>query len=214
MTGRSEGSGSFMERKRAELRARGIAPERLPAGQYLTDRFPVLHLGPIPEPSTSTWTLTIGGDAVAPRTLTWSDFVGLPVTDITADIHCVTKWSRFDVVWRGVALADVLAASDVDPGATTLLAWGEHGYSTNIRLDELARHACLLAFEVDGAPLEPEHGAPVRLVVPHLYFWKSVKWLRRIELWRDPGMLGFWEQHGYHHHGDPFREQRYWGDDA
>ncbi|MFP5487699.1 MAG: molybdopterin-dependent oxidoreductase [Acidimicrobiia bacterium] len=205
---------SFMERKRAELRSRGIDPDRLPPGQYVTDRFPVLHLGPVPSWEPSTWTLEIGGDAVAACSLTWSDFRDLPVTELVADIHCVTKWSKFDVVWRGVTLDDLLAATHVDPQASTLLAWGEHGYSSNVALDELRDNPCLLAFEVGGAPLEPEHGAPLRLVIPHLYFWKSVKWLRRVELWRDPSLVGFWEQHGYHRHGDPFREQRYWGDDA
>jgi DMSO/TMAO reductase YedYZ molybdopterin-dependent catalytic subunit len=207
---------SFMERKRAELRARGVDPDRLPPGQYVTDRFPVLHLGPVPDVDDLTaWRLDIGGDGVdRPRRLTWEDLLALPATEVTVDIHCVTKWSKFDVRWRGVALDDVLAASGRRPDAATLLARGEHGYSANIPYAEIRAGTCLLAYEVDGHPLEPEHGFPLRLVVPHLYFWKSVKWLRAVELWRDPGVLGFWERNGYHEHGDPFREQRYWGDDG
>ncbi|MGB0111902.1 MAG: molybdopterin-dependent oxidoreductase [Ilumatobacteraceae bacterium] len=208
-----------MERKREELRARGVDPARLPPGQYVTDRFPVLHLGPVPVMETpdglAEWRLDIGGDAVEhPRMFTWEQFLALPATDVTVDIHCVTKWSKFDVHWRGVALDDVLAGAGVTDGAATLLACGEHDYSANLSWTEIRANTCLLAYEVNGSPLEPEHGFPLRLVVPHLYFWKSVKWLRRLELWRDPDVLGFWERNGYHEHGDPFREQRYWGDDA
>ncbi len=204
-----------MERKRAELAGRGTDPDRLPPGQYATDRFPVLHLGAVPDVDLATWRLTIGGDGVTrPVSFGWDDLADLPVTDVTVDIHCVTKWSKFDVTWRGVALADVLAASGPLDDAATLLAWDGDGYSANLSYPELRTETALIAWAVDGAALEPEHGAPLRLVVPHLYFWKSVKWLRRIELWRDPDVIGFWERNGYHEHGDPFREQRYWGDDA
>lgn len=206
---------SFMERKRAELAARGIDPARLPPGQYATDRFPVLHLGDVPAVEPSTWRLTIGGDAITrPVSYTWDEMMALPPTVVTADIHCVTKWSKFDMVWQGVALADVLAPAGPLDDAATLLAWDGDGYSANLAYRELVDDVAVLAWAVDGELLEPDHGAPLRLVVPHLYFWKSVKWLRRIELWRDPGVLGFWEHNGYHEHGDPFREQRYWGDDA
>jgi DMSO/TMAO reductase YedYZ molybdopterin-dependent catalytic subunit len=204
-----------MERKREELRARGVDPDRLPPGQYVTDRFPVLHLGPVPDGDLTDWRLDVGGDAVdRPQSFTWAEFLELPTTDVTVDIHCVTKWSKFDVRWRGVALHDVLAGSGPRPEATTLLAHGAHGYSANLSYAELRSNTCLLAYEVDGRPLDAEHGFPLRLVVPHLYFWKSVKWLRGLELWSDPEVLGFWERNGYHEHGDPFREQRYWGDDA
>ncbi len=206
---------SFMARKRAELAARGIDPTRLPPGQYATDRFPVLHLGAVPDVDLATWRLTIGGDAITqPVTYTWDDLKALPPSEVTVDIHCVTKWSKFDMAWQGVALADVLAPAGPLPDATTLLAWDGDGYSANLPYAELLANVALVAWAVDGEPLEPDHGAPLRLVVPHLYFWKSVKWLRRIELWRDPDVLGFWEHNGYHEHGDPFREQRYWGDDA
>jgi len=207
---------SFMERKQAELLARGIEPERLPPGQYATDRFPILHLGPVPEyPTLDEWSLVVDGDGVAaPRRLTWEEFRQLPTADVTTDIHCVTKWSKFDVRWRGVRLADVLAPSAPTDDATTLIAIGEHDFSASMSYREVTARECLLAFEVDGAQLAPEHGYPLRLVVPHLYFWKSVKWLRGLRLLSDTGATGFWERNGYHDHGDPFREQRYWGDDA
>ena len=204
-----------MERKRAELAARGVDPARLPPGQYATDRFPLLHLGDVPAVELATWRLTVGGDAVGqPLSYSWEDLRALPTTDVVVDIHCVTKWSRFDVAWQGVALGDLLGPSSPTADAATLLAWDADGYSANLPYRELRAETALVAWAVDGAPLEPEHGGPLRLVVPHLYFWKSVKWLRRLELWRDPGALGFWERNGYHEHGDPFREQRYWGDDT
>jgi DMSO/TMAO reductase YedYZ molybdopterin-dependent catalytic subunit len=207
-----------MERKRAELAARGVDPARLPPGQYVTERFPVLHLGDVPDVDDvdlATWCLTIGGDAVGrPVSYRWEDLRALPTTDVVVDIHCVTKWSRFDVAWQGVALADVLGPSSPTADAVTLLAWDADGYSANLPYSELRTETALVAWAVDGEQLAPEHGGPLRLVVPHLYFWKSVKWLRRLELWRDPEALGFWERNGYHEHGDPFSEQRYWGDDA
>ena len=204
---------SFMERKREELRQRGIDPARLPPGQYVTDRFPVLHVGPVPTyDSVDAWTLTIAGDCIAaPRELTWSELLELPAVEITTDIHCVTKWSKLDVGWRGAALADVLGPSRPLDGARTLLARGEHGYEASMDYDEMRAHTAIVAYAFDGEPLAPEHGFPVRLVVPHLYFWKSVKWLRGLELWSDE-RTGFWEDNGYHEHGDPFREERYWGD--
>lgn len=205
-----------MERKRDELRARGIEPERLPPGQYMTDRFPVLHLGPVPAyPALDDWTLTVGGDAIArPAVFTWSQLRALPQEQLIADIHCVTKWSRFDVSWRGVMLHDLLDHCGADPDASaTLIARGEHGFTASIPWSEIAGHDAMLAWDVDGAPLAPEHGWPLRFVLPHLYFWKSVKWLRAIELWHGE-RHGFWEERGYHPHGDPFTEERYWGDNA
>jgi DMSO/TMAO reductase YedYZ molybdopterin-dependent catalytic subunit len=206
---------TFMERKRDELRARGIDPLRLPPGQYVTDRFPVLHLGPVPDyDSLDDWTLDIGGDAVDRSvTLTWDALRSLPSRELTVDIHCVTKWSRLDVMWRGVMLADVLAPCGVRPDAATLVASGDHGYSSSIAWSELTDHDAMLAWEVDGGALAAEHGWPLRLVVPHLYFWKSVKWLRRLDVWSG-ARAGFWEERGYHVHGDPFSEERYWGDDT
>lgn len=206
---------SFMQRKRDELGARGVDPDRLPPGQYVTERFPVLHLGPVPRYcGLDDWTLAIGGDAVArPRVLTWAELCSLPEKELTADVHCVTKWTKLDLSWRGVLLDDVLAASLPGIDAITFVAVAEHDYSASTSWAELSGHDAMLAWAVDGSPLDPEHGYPLRLVVPHLYFWKSVKWLRRIELWRDE-RAGYWEHHGYHHHGDPFAEERYWGDAA
>jgi DMSO/TMAO reductase YedYZ molybdopterin-dependent catalytic subunit len=203
---------SFMDRKREELRARGIDPDRLPPGQYVTERFPVLHLGPVPpSPPPTEWTLTIGGDGVEnERTVGWDELTSVAV-HVTVDIHCVTKWSKLDVSWTGRPLLDLLAPSRPLPAARTLLVHGENGYSASLDWAEVRNRTALVAWEVDGEPLEPEHGHPARLVVPHLYFWKSVKWLRRIELWAEP-RAGFWERNGYHEHGDPFREERYWGD--
>jgi len=204
---------SFMQRKRDELGARGIDPDRLPPGQYVTERFPVLHIGPVPRyAGLEDWTLAIGGDGVArPRVLTWAELRCLPANELTDDVHCVTKWSRLDVTWWGVMLADVLAESVPSTEAVTFVAVAEHDFSASMSWAELGGHDVMLAWAVDGLPLDPEHGYPLRLVVPHLYFWKSVKWLRRIELWRDD-RAGYWEHHGYHRHGDPFAEERYWGD--
>ena len=203
----------FFERHRAELAERGIDPERLPPGQFSTDRFPVLHVGTTPRyGDLSTWDLRVFGAAATPVTLTWSDVLALPQVDVTTDIHCVTKWSKFDTTWRGVPFADVLALAGPDPAASHVMLHGEHGYTTNLPLaDCLPPHVALLAHTFDGAPLEPDHGYPLRMVVPHLYFWKSCKWLRGVEL-LTADRPGFWEQNGYHMYGDPFREERYTDD--
>lgn len=204
----------FTERTHDELRARGIDPQRLPAGQYATERFPVLHIGTVPTYEHDEWDLTIGGDSVdTPMRFSLNELRSMPANDWTVDVHCVTKWSKFDVVWRGVALDQVLRSCGVTSRARTLLVHGDYNYSASHDWEDLCRHVALLAWAVDGEELTAEHGAPVRLVVPHRYLWKSVKWLRRIELWSDE-RLGFWERHGYHRDGDPFREQRFWGNDT
>ena len=203
---------SFMDRKREELRSRGIDPQRLPPGQYVTERFPVLHLGPVPQyPTLDGWTLTIDGDAIGrPHVLRWADLTAR-ATSLTADIHCVTKWSKLDVRWSGARVVDLVDACAPSSSARTLVAHGESGYSATLPWHEVRARGAIVAWEVDGEPLSPEHGYPARLVVPHLYFWKSTKWLRRLELTTSPAS-GFWERNGYHEHGDPFREERYWGD--
>ena len=201
----------FFERNRSSLAERGIDPARLPRGQYFTERFPVLHVGDVPRYASdhSDWSLTVGGLVGEPRTLSWEDLLGLAATEVVTDIHCVTKWSKFDTRWRGVRVRDVLdACGGAQPTATHVLETAEHGYTTNLPLPDVLGDDALVAYEFDGAPIEPEHGGPVRLVVPHLYFWKSAKWLRRIEL-LDHDEPGFWERNGYHAYGDPFREQRY-----
>jgi len=201
----------FFERNRASLAERGIDPSRLPPGQYSTERFPVLHVGDVPTyaPDRSDWSLTVGGLVATPRVFSWEELLALPATEIVTDIHCVTKWSKFDTTWKGVRFRDLLdACGGALPAATHVVETAEHGYTTNVPLADLLGEHVLVAYEYDHAPIEPEHGGPVRLVVPHLYFWKSAKWLRSIEL-LDHDELGFWEQNGYHAYGDPFREQRF-----
>ena len=202
---------SFFQRNRASLAERGIDPSRLPPGQYFTDRFPVLHVGDVPKYAVdgTDWSLTVGGLVAAPRVFAWEELMALPAVEVVTDIHCVTKWSKFDTRWRGVRVRDVLAeCGGAFPAATHILETAEHGYTTNLPLTDVLGDDALVAFEFDGAPIEPVHGGPVRLVVPHLYFWKSAKWLRRIDL-LDHDEPGFWERNGYHDYGDPFKEQRY-----
>ena len=201
----------FFERNRASLAAKGYSADRLPPGQYFTERYPVLHVGDVPKVDTATWTLRLFGLVAQERTLSWDELMALPHTEITTDIHCVTKWSKFDMRWKGVKFSDVMALVDVSPNVTHVLQHAEYGYTTNTPLADLLTDDVLLAWEHDGVPLETEHGGPLRLVLPKLYFWKSAKWLRGFEF-LDHDEPGFWERNGYHNYGDPWREQRYWGD--
>lgn len=201
----------YFDRNRADVERRGFDPGRLPPGQYLTERFPVLHVGDVPTYAPGEWTLVVSGAVAAPLTLSYEDLLSLPSTDITTDIHCVTKWSKFDTVWRGVRVKELFERAKVDPRATHVMAHAEYGYTANLPLADATRDDCLVAYAYDGTEIEPIHGGPVRLVIPHLYFWKSAKWLRGLEL-RTEDAPGFWEQNGYHMYGDPFREQRFWGD--
>ncbi len=189
----------------------GFDPARLPPGQYLTNRFPVLHVGDVPEYSPGAWSLRIFGLVGREVTLGFDDLVSMPVTETVCDIHCVTKWSRFDTRWRGVRVRDVLALAGPLDTADHVMMHADEGYTTNLPLSDVLGDDCLVTWEHDGTPLEPEHGGPVRMVVPHLYFWKSAKWLRGIELIAGDAP-GFWERNGYHMRGDPFHEQRHWGD--
>ena len=209
---------SFFQRNRKELERRGIDPARLPPGQYFTERFPVLHAGSVPDyGDLSAWTFTLFGLVRDKRTLTWSELLALPAEDVTVDIHCVTKWSKFDTAWRGVPFDVVLGLAEVDPSADHVMCHSEYGFTANVPLadvsgrDDRGQPRALLAYQYDGKPLEPAHGYPLRFFVPHLYFWKSAKWLRGIELMAGD-KPGFWEKNGYHMYGDPFLEQRYWGD--
>lgn len=202
---------SFFERNRAELERRGYDPDRLPPGQYFTDRFPVLHVGDVPPADLATWDLQLFGAVREERRLSWADVHALPATDVVCDIHCVTKWSKLDMRWRGVRFTDVMALVETAEGVDTVVAHAEHGYTANIPLSVLLDDDVLLAWEYDGEALAPEHGGPLRLLVPRRYFWKSAKWLRGLE-WRVGDDPGFWERNGYHNEGDPWREQRYWGD--
>jgi DMSO/TMAO reductase YedYZ molybdopterin-dependent catalytic subunit len=180
----------------------------LPPGQYLVEDFPVLSAGPTPY-TLEEWTFSITGDVSEPRAWTWEDFRALPSEDIRTDIHCVTKWSKLDTSWEGVSIDTLL--EDIEYDAIHALALCDGGYTTNLPLEDLVDGKAWIAFVYDGEPLEPEHGGPARLLVPHLYFWKSAKWIRELRL-MDHDEPGFWETYGYHMYGDPWREQRYWGD--
>jgi DMSO/TMAO reductase YedYZ molybdopterin-dependent catalytic subunit len=203
----------FFERNRAELAERGIDPARLPPGQYSTDRFPVLHAGDVPRyGDLSSWTFRVFGLVGHEVELTWDDLTALPTVDVSLDIHCVTKWSKFDTTWSGVRVMDLFErAGGLKPSATHLVAHAEHGFTTNMPLAAVLRPDALVAHRYGGEPLEPDHGYPARLLVPGLYFWKSAKWVRGLEL-LDRDRPGFWERNGYHNEGDPWKEQRYWGD--
>ena len=201
----------FFDRNREEVVAKGYDASRLPPGQYLTDRFPVLHVGEVPTYEPGEWSLSIGGLVDSPYVLTFEQLTALPSVTLTTDIHCVTKWSKFDTVWRGVRLRDLLETAGVQEGASHIMGHAEFGYTANLPFDDATRDESLVVWEFDNEPIEPIHGGPVRLLIPNLYFWKSPKWLRGIEV-RDNDQPGFWERNGYHMYGDPFLEQRHWGD--
>ncbi len=198
----------FFERNRANLVKRGIDPGRLPPGQYTTERFPVLHVGDVPSYEPGQWDLTITGLVDEPLTIGFEELVSLPSITPTFDIHCVTKWSKFDTRWKGVRIRDLLDRAGVQPTATHVMEHAEFGYTTNLPLADVTTDDAMIAYAYDGAPIEGEHGGPVRVVVPHLYFWKSAKWVRSLELIAGD-QPGFWERNGYHMYGDPFREQRF-----
>jgi DMSO/TMAO reductase YedYZ molybdopterin-dependent catalytic subunit len=202
---------AFFKRNRSELERDGIDPERVPPGQYLTERFPVLHAGVVPEVDQATWDFTVGGLVAEDRRWTWDEFVAMPAAETVADIHCVTKWSKLDTQWAGVPVVDVWHQIEPDDGATHVLVHAYHGFTANLPIDDFLRPENLFAHTYDGAPLEPDHGYPLRLLVPHLYFWKSVKWVRGFTV-LDGDRPGFWERNGYHMYGDPWAEQRFWGD--
>ena len=184
--------------------------ERVPPGQVLSERFPVLHYGSVPlYKDLSKWDFRIFGLVAEPVRLTWEQLMALPRKTITADIHCVTRWSKLDTTWTGVPWQEVLKLVQVKPEATHLMEHGEYGFTTNISLEILAEDPdAMLAFEYDGKPLTPEHGYPLRMLVPTKYFWKSAKWLRGLEFMAGD-RPGFWEQNGYHMEGDPWREERF-----
>ena len=187
----------------------GIDPGRIPPGQYLTQRFPVLTYGRNPDYDLSSWSLSVDGEVERPFALGWDELQALPQTEITCDIHCVTRWSKLDTTWRGVRVRDLLERAGATSAGTYVMAHCDGGYTTNIELEALLDDDVLVAHTYDGAPLEHDHGAPLRLLVPKRYFWKSAKFLRRLEVMPEDRM-GFWELNGYHNHADPFREQRHW----
>jgi DMSO/TMAO reductase YedYZ molybdopterin-dependent catalytic subunit len=186
----------------------GYDPARLPPGQYLTEKWPVLHAGSIPDTQLETWDFRVWGEVERELTLDWQQFTSLPTVEVTQDIHCVTRWSKFDMSFKGVAWHELEALVDPKPGARYALAHAEQGFTANVPIEFLRAEGALLAYEANGEPLAPEHGWPLRLVVPGKYFWKSAKWLRGIEL-SASDKPGFWERYGYHNDADPFEEQRY-----
>jgi DMSO/TMAO reductase YedYZ molybdopterin-dependent catalytic subunit len=181
---------------------------RLPPGQYATEKWPVLHYSHVPRPDLARWTFRVFGEVERPYEIGWEEFSHLPTREVLCDIHCVTKWSRYDNAFSGVSVVALLERAVVRPSATHALVHADPDYTTNLPLDDLMRDANLIATHHDGQPLPAEHGGPARLVVPHLYFWKSAKWVRGIEL-MDGDYPGFWEQNGYHMRGDPWGEERY-----
>jgi DMSO/TMAO reductase YedYZ molybdopterin-dependent catalytic subunit len=191
-------------------RRRPVAdPSRVPPGQYVESGFPVLSAGPTPHTDLSEWTFRIDGAVEHEVSWTWPEFVNLESEIVTVDIHCVTKWSKLDTTWRAVSLDALLGVAESE--AEYLTVFSDGGYTTNLALEDVTDGQAWVAYEYDGAPLDPEHGGPARLLVPHLYFWKSAKWVRGVTL-TEADEPDFWEGYGYHNHGDPWLEQRYQGD--
>jgi DMSO/TMAO reductase YedYZ molybdopterin-dependent catalytic subunit len=200
---------SFISRGFRGKRRDTASSSRVPPGQHVVGDFPVLSAGPTPRVSLDTWTFTIDGEIDEPKRWTWKEFRALPTEPVTADIHCVTKWSKLDTTWTGVSMDTIL--DGVETAAEFAMFFSDGGYTTNLPLDDLTGKKAWVVFEYDGQPLHPEHGGPVRMLVPHLYLWKSAKWVRGLTL-QNEEHPGFWESNGYNMHGDPWREQRYWGD--
>jgi DMSO/TMAO reductase YedYZ molybdopterin-dependent catalytic subunit len=198
----------FRSRAEKKVRDAGYDPARLPPGQYLTDKWPVLHAGSVPDVDLATWDFRIWGEVGAPLRVSWGQLQQLPSREVTVDIHCVTRWSRFGTSFRGVHWSELANLVQPKPSARFVVAHAEQGFTANIPLALLEEEESLLAYEADGEPLTPDHGWPLRLVVPSRYFWKSAKWLRGLEL-LDHDQPGFWERYGYHNNADFRREERY-----
>jgi DMSO/TMAO reductase YedYZ molybdopterin-dependent catalytic subunit len=186
----------------------GYDPARLPPGQYLTEKWPVLHAGSVPRVDLATWELRVSGEVEQPVTLSWDELNALPRTSHTQDIHCVTRWSKFDMTFEGIHWRELEALVRPTPSAHHVIAHAEQGFTSNVPIAFLRDERALLATHANGEPLSAEHGYPLRLVIPGKYFWKSAKWLRGIEL-SATDRLGFWESYGYHNDADPFAEERY-----
>ncbi len=182
--------------------------ERLPPGQILTQKWPVLHYGVVPTVDLKKWKFDVSGEVEHPFTISWNDLLRLPRQEVMCDIHCVTRWSRYDNLFEGISVVELVKQAGVKSSATHALVHGEHGYTTNLPVEDLLRPGNLLALKHNGQDLDPEHGGPVRLLVPHLYFWKSAKWVTGIEFLEED-YPGFWEQNGYHMRGEPWAEERY-----
>jgi DMSO/TMAO reductase YedYZ molybdopterin-dependent catalytic subunit len=209
-TGKMSVVTSPLDRWGARTRSEGLAPDRLPPGQYVPRGWPVLHYGPVPPFRPDSWDLKVFGATAdgAERSWTWPQFGELPRAEVTADFHCVTSFSVFDNDWTGVSPRTLLELAPPAPGVEHVMVWAEYGYSANLRLADLADPSALLVTHRGGEVISPDHGYPVRLVVPHLYAWKGPKWVRGIEYLAED-RRGFWEDRGYHNRADPWREQRY-----
>src|SRR5215469_3611568 len=202
-------SEGFISRGFHRHKQQGDLSGRIPPGQYLERGFPVLTAGPTQHTSLEKWDFSIVGEVDQPRRWTWNEFLALPHETITVDIHCVTKWSKLDTQWEGVSIDTLL--EQVVYNANFMIATSDGGYTTNLPLDEVTGGKAWIVYSYQGEPIAPEHGGPARLLVPHLYFWKSAKWVRSLKL-SDHDEPGFWESLGYNNHGDPWKEERYWGD--
>jgi DMSO/TMAO reductase YedYZ molybdopterin-dependent catalytic subunit len=198
----------FRSKAEDKVRDAGFDPARLPPGQYFTDKWPVLHAGDVPDVDLETWRLEVTGEVEEPLSLTYEQLKELPATDVTTDIHCVTRWSRFDAQFKGVHWSELAKLAKPKPSARFAIAHAEQGFTANVPLAAIEDEDALVVYEADGEPLTPDHGWPVRLVVPSKYFWKSAKWLRGIEL-SAVDKPGFWERYGYHNEADYWQEQRY-----
>jgi DMSO/TMAO reductase YedYZ molybdopterin-dependent catalytic subunit len=185
---------------------------RVPPGQVVTERFPILHEGEVPKYDLEQWQLRVFGEVEEERTFSFADLLALPQSQIVCDIHCVTRWSKLDTVWEGVLFRDLLKLLRVNSEARYVMIHADNDYETNVPLDDLLGGQILLAMKFDGEPLTGKHGWPLRLLVPHLYFWKSAKWIRGIEFMKED-REGLWESNGFHNYADPFREQRFSGED-
>ncbi|MEP7177100.1 MAG: sulfite oxidase-like oxidoreductase [Gemmatimonadales bacterium] len=190
------------------LDARDPARERLPPGQIVTQKWPVLHYGSVPSVNLAEWRFEVTGAVERPLSLSWIDLLALPRREVECDMHCVTRWSRYDNVFGGVPVQKVLQRAGVSAEAAYVLVHAEEDFTTNLPLADLDRPSNLLALSHHGEPLTSEHGGPVRLLVPHLYLWKSAKWVTGFEVRRED-TPGFWERNGYHMRGDPWQEERY-----
>lgn len=202
-------------KKVSAVRKIEIAPElahRVPPGQTVTDRFPILHEGEIPRYDLKDWSLRVFGEVEEERTFSFADLLAMPQTKITCDIHCVTRWSKLDTEWEGVRFSEFLKGLGVKPDARYVMIHADEDYDTNVPLEDLLHDDVMLAHRFDGEPLTDKHGWPLRLIVPHLYFWKSAKWIRGIEFMKED-REGFWERNGFHNYADPFKEQRFTSED-
>ena len=198
----------FRSKAEQKVADAGYDPARLPPGQYLTEKWPVLHAGSVPSTDLATWDLRVFGEVESELRLSWDELTALRASENVQDIHCVTRWSRFDTQFKGVHWRELAALVNPKQTANFVIAHAEQGYTTNVPISFLEADDALLAYEADGEPLGLEHGWPLRLVIPDKYFWKSAKWLRAIEL-RSNDQPGFWERYGYHNDADPWQEQRY-----